>query len=171
MGWCGCRHPTRRGLTLGAAASLGLSALPLVARASGQADAVLLTCMDYRLENEILAYMDGLGMRDKYDHVVLAGASLGALTPKMPDWGKTFWQHLDIAIQLHHVHEVIVLDHRDCGAYKTFLGEDAVKTPADELAVHTRYMHRLKSEIGTRHPSLGVELGLMALDGNVEKIA
>jgi carbonic anhydrase len=157
-------------LTLGGGAML-LSTLPLQARASGQADALLLTCMDYRLENEILAYMDGRGMRDKYDHVVLAGASLGAMTTQKPDWGPTFWQHLDIAIQLHHIHKVIVLDHRDCGAYKTFLGPDAVKTPAAETAVHEKYLHALRAEIKKRHPDLEVELGIMALDGKVQTVA
>ncbi len=139
--------------------------------ASGNVDALLLTCMDYRLENEILAYMDGRGLRDKYDHVVLAGASLGVLTDQKPDWAPTFWQHLDISIQLHHVHEVMVLDHRDCGAYKTFLGEDFAKDPAKELAVHTDYLKRLKAQIAERHDSIGVELGLMALDGSVQTIA
>ena len=149
------------------ASTLGGSA----AMAAGQVDALLLTCMDYRLENETLAWMDGRGLRDKYDHVVLAGASLGAQTQQRPDWGRTFWQHLDVAIQLHHVHKVIVLDHRDCGAYRVFLGERAVATPALELAVHTTYLRKLKAAIARRRPALEVELGLMSLDGAVQPIA
>lgn len=34
--------------------------------------------MDYRLTDDTVAYMEGHGLHDKYDHVVLAGASLGA---------------------------------------------------------------------------------------------
>ena len=149
------------------ASTLGGSA----AMAAGQVDALLLTCMDYRLENETLAWMDGRGLRDKYDHVVLAGASLGAQTQQRPDWGRTFWQHLDVAIQLHHVHKVIVLDHRDCGAYRVFLGADAVKTPEAEYAVHARHLKRLRQLIASKHPTLEVELDLMALDGSVQAIA
>ena len=169
MSCCGHHGATRRGLVLGAGAGL-VSALPLAALA-GETEALLLTCMDYRLENELLAYMDGRGMRDRYDHVVLAGASLGALTPKRPDWGRTFWQHLDVAIQLHHIKKVIVLDHRDCGAYRTFLGAEAVKTAAAETAVHEHYLRALHAQIGKRHAHLGVELGLMDLDGKVQTIA
>ncbi len=155
-------------VVLGGGAAL-LTSLP--ARAAGHVDALLLTCMDYRLENEIVAWMDGRQMRDRYDHVVLAGASLGALTDQRPEWGDTFWQHLDVAIQLHQVRKVIVLDHRDCGAYRVFLGPDAVKTPEAELAVHTRQLHGLKALVAQKHPELGVELNLMALDGSVLAIA
>ena len=108
-------------VALGGGASLIWTAAPGRARAA-EVDSLLLTCMDYRLENEILAYMDGRGLRDNYDHVVLAGASLGVLAKAKPGWGRTFWDHLDTAIQLHHIHRVIVLDHRDCGAYRLFLG-------------------------------------------------
>ena len=166
-----CDHVTRRrvieGIVGGAtvAATLGGSAL-----AAGQVDALLLTCMDYRLENETVAWMDGRSMRDKYDHVVLAGASLGALTTQRPDWGRTFWQHLDVAIQLHHVHQVIVLDHRDCGAYRVFLGAEAVKTPEAEFTVHAAHLKHLRGQIARKHPRLEVELNLMSLDGSVQTV-
>ena len=158
-------------IALGGGAAL-LTTLPLArAEAAGHVDVLLLTCMDYRLMDEIAAYMDHRGLKDGYDHVILAGASLGALTDKRPDWGRTFWQHLDVAMELHHVTKVIVLDHLDCGAYRVFLGDNAVDTPAKELAAHTHYLRELRAEIGRRHPDLDVELGLMSLDGRVRPIA
>ena len=126
-----CRPSSRRSvlrtIALGGGAAL-LTTLPLAARAAGHADVLLLSCMDYRLMDEVSAYMQGRGLKDAYDHVILAGASLGALTDKRPDWGRTFFQHLDVAIQLHKVKKVMVVDHRDCGAYRVFLGEAAVST-------------------------------------------
>jgi carbonic anhydrase len=163
------RRSALRTIALGGGAAL-LTTLPLVARASGHADALLLTCMDYRLMDEVAAYMQGRGMKDDYDHVVLAGASLGALLDKHPDWGRTFFEHLDVSLQLHHIKRVIVIDHRDCGAYSTFLGPATVSTPAKELSIHTRYLERLRAEIKKRHPMLEVELGLMGLDGKVQTI-
>jgi carbonic anhydrase len=91
------------------------------------AEALLLSCMDYRLIDDIAHYMDGRGMTNQYDHVVLAGASLGALTGDFKDWNKTFWEHLKIASDLHHIKKVILLDHRDCGAYKVILKADFSK--------------------------------------------
>ncbi len=149
-----------------------LSATPLRhAAAAGNVEALLLSCMDYRLVDDIVRYMDGRGMTNNYDHVVLAGASLGAITDKEPAWGETFWKHVEVAKALHHVKKVIVLDHRDCGAYKVFLGQDLKDDPPKETAVHGEVLGRLGAKIREKHPDLEVELLLMALDGTVQKIA
>ena len=167
--------PSRRGalrfIALGGGAALLTSLQPRTARAAGHVEVLLLSCMDYRLMDELAAYMDSRGLKDAYDHVILAGASLGALTDKRPAWGRTFWEHLDAAIQLHSVKKVMVIDHKDCGAYRLFLGEAAVSTPARELGAHELYLRKLRAGISKRHPKLEVELGLMGLDGKVQTIA
>ena len=140
-------------------------------RAAGGTDALLLSCMDYRLVEDTERYMAGRGLRKKYDHVILAGASLGAVTEKFPAWNKTFWEHLDVAIDLHHIHQVILLDHRDCGAYKVILGEDFAKDPAKEAQVHATKLRELRTRILAKQPKLAVEMLLMSLDGKVETIA
>jgi len=157
-------------IALGAGVSLLSTLAPGVARARGHTEILLLTCMDYRLTDDTIAYMEGRRLHDKYDHVVLAGASLGALTDKFPSWGETFWTHLDVAIDLHKIHKVMVIDHRDCGAYKVLLGAETVDTPEKELAVHTEKLHALRDAIKHRHEHLEVELALMDLDGKVEEI-
>jgi hypothetical protein len=154
----------------GAGALLTWSA-PRIARAAGAADALLLSCIDYRLTGKVSDYMTAQGLAGKYDQTILAGAALGAVTHKYPDWGRTFRQHLGIAIELHGIHEVIVIDHRDCGAYKVILGHDYARDPAAETRIHAEMLHRLRREILHEHPKLGVRLGLMALDGSVEPIA
>ena len=133
-------------------------------------DALLLTCMDFRLTDDIVRYMDGRGMTDRYDHVVLAGGSLGALHDKYSEWGTPFRDHLNVAIDLHQIQQVIIMDHRDCGAYKTILGEDFAKDPARETEVHAEYLARLAADIRALYPDLAVETLLMNLDGTVEAI-
>jgi carbonic anhydrase-like protein len=179
---CGCAHhvrhvlavPERRRflglLALGGAAAL--AGVPLApAFAAGETDALLLSCIDYRLTDATTRYMDGRGMAGKYDHVALAGASLGAETGKFPAWRTTFWEHLKLAIDLHHVHQVVLLDHRDCGAYKLILGKDFSKDPKEEYEVHAKELRRLRAAIARKYPSLASELLLMALDGSVETVA
>ena len=143
---------------------------------AGGTDALLLSCMDYRLTDEIADYMQNhLHMKKKYDYVILAGASLGVNNTKYPNWGKTFWEHLDTAIALHSIHEVIIMDHRNCGAYKLLLGKDF---PADandaqlkeETAVHKAQLDALAKAIHEKYPNLEVSTGLMGLDGSVEEI-
>lgn len=170
-----CRAGTvaRRGFLkmalIGGAVATAGSALPFVpAQASGTAEALLLSCMDFRLVDDIVRYMDARHMTNQYDHVVLAGASLGAVSEKL-DWGKTFWDHLDVAIKLHHIKKVIVLDHKDCGAYRVVFGRDFKGD--EELDIHRQQLNALKAAINTRHPDLAVELLLMDLDGKVTSMA
>lgn len=161
----------RRFLTLAGIGS-GVMALgwsPRLALAAGGVDSLLLSCIDYRLTDKVASYMAGRGLKENYDQVILAGASLGAVTTKFPDWGKTFREHVDIAIQLHKIQRIILLDHRDCGAYKVFLGKDL--TGDAEKALHATELHRLARRIHAAHPKLAVETLLMALDGSVETVA
>lgn len=161
----------RRFVTMAGGAALFALAAPSIVRAAGGTDALLLNCMDYRLTGKTTDYMASQGLAGKYDQVILAGASLGAVTHKFPDWGRTFRQHLDVAIDLRHIHEVIVIDHRDCGAYKVILGKDYAGDPVAETKIHAEMLHKLRHEILHAHPKLGVRLGLMALDGTMEPIA
>src|SRR5687768_15399985 len=142
--------------SLGGAASL-LIGSRTDARAAATTDALLLSCMDYRLMDDVEKYMSGRGLRDKYDHAILAGASLGAVTDKYPAWNQTFWEHLDIAITLHDIKTVIVMDHRDCGAYKVILGADSVKDAKTEKDTHVVRLKQLRAAINKKHPKLAVE--------------
>lgn len=183
----GCNHATgipdalrdralsRRGFlartALGAGAALFTAFAPQATVAAGNVDALLLSCMDFRLMDDIARYMDGRGLTDKYDHVILAGASLGALQPKLPAWGETFWGHVGVAISLHHIRKVIVMDHRDCGAYKVFLGAGHARDAQAETNAHALRLRELRRLIKKKHPKLEVELLLMSLDGKVETVA
>ena len=133
-------------------------------------DALLLTCIDFRLIDDAVRYMDGRGQTDRYDQMILAGASLGVASDKYPAWAETFWQHLDMAVQLHHIRAAIAMHHRDCGAYRLVFGRDFAKDPVAELAIHTAHLTRFRELVKQRHPGLETELLLMALDGSVETV-
>ncbi len=113
-----------------------------------------------------LNFMDGKGMTDKYDHVVLAGAS----HETFKTWHETFWSHLAVAIDLHKIHKVMIIDHRDCGTYKIALCPDHTKDPAAGLAAHSAILMPLASKIKEKCANLGVETYLMAIDGTVEAV-
>jgi len=145
------------------------AAVPHLALAAAGTDTLLLSCMDYRLMDKIAAFMDGRGLAANYDHVVLAGASIGVATDAKPDWRHTFWEHLAIARDLHHVSRVMVIDHRDCGAYRLILKKDL--TGEAELAAHARMLHRLRRAVAEKYPKLQTELLFMELDGSTRAIA
>lgn len=165
------RRKFLKAIALGAGVTL-YAGLPITARAAGAGiEALLLSCMDYRLIDETERYMTERGLRNQYDHIVLAGASLGATTSKFPSWNKTFWEHVDAAIKLHSVKKVMVMDHRECGAYNIVYGRDVSKNRDEETKVHTAELKKLDAQIHAKYPNLGTELLIMNLDGKVEKIA
>lgn len=164
------RRRAMQAVALGAGVGLMTTLAPGVASARGDTEMLLLSCMDYRLANDIEACMAARGLREKYDHIVLAGTSLGALNDKFPAWSEVFWQHLDPAIGLHEAHRVMILDHRDCGAYKMILGEATVKDADTELKSHVKQLYAVRSAILAKHPHMEVEIGLMALGGTVLQI-
>ena len=135
-----------------------------------QAEALVLSCMDYRLTGAVADYMKSRDLNGQYDHVVLAGGALGAMAETNPAWGQTFWEHLSLARKLHDIRRVILIDHRDCGACKMFVGPDCADDPDAEASTHIRVMKDLADQITSREPSVAVEFVLMDLDGSVTEV-
>jgi carbonic anhydrase len=78
------------------------------------------TCMDFRLIDDAVRFMDRMGYNNNYDEFVLAGSSLGFTQEIYPHWGLALLDHMHIGKSLHKFREIIFIDHRDCGAYKKF---------------------------------------------------
>src|SRR3954467_9566459 len=101
---------------------------------------LLLTCMDLRLIDELAAFMDRDNLTNRYDHLVVAGASLGVMQTTYPHWRDTFKDHLAIALKLHQPEDVYIVEHRNCGAYVEFLGLDYEDHEHEaERAEHTKW--------------------------------
>jgi hypothetical protein len=148
------------------------------------AKALVLTCMDFRFVDDIASLMSRLGYHNNYDLFTLAGASLGfagsdtsALTgvgvsnnPLFKDidgkWDRTFLDHIDLAIQLHKISEVIVVDHLECGCYKAYYGTK-VDDDAAAVARHFTNMEAFCMYISNK---LGVATKgfLTRVDGTLE---
>ena len=63
---------------------------------------------------------------------------------------------------------MIAIDHRDCGAAKIAYGDDSISTPQKEDATHKAALAEFRKQVAERYPQLGVEIGLMALNGAME---
>lgn len=153
------------------AAGVGLAAFlapQLSFAASGNYEAMLLSCIDPRFQKLVFDRQTKDGLADKYSAFTVAGASIGVVAPAFKAWQETFWENLAASIQLHNIKQVIVVNHRDCGAAKIAYGEAAVATPAAETETHKNALLTFKAELAKRQPKMGSQLGLMALDGKVE---
>ena len=173
---CGCEAHTasrvdRRFLLRTAGAGLLLAASPgLVRAASGKYEAMILACIDPRLQEPVHAYAAKRGLTGQYSQFVIAGATIAVVAPSFADWRKAFWDNLATSIELHQIGKIIAIDHRDCGAAKIAYGEAAVADPARETETHRQALAQFRQEVGKRHPNMAVETGLMALDGSMEML-
>jgi hypothetical protein len=66
------------------------------------------------------------------------------------------------------IKRVIAIDHRDCGAARIAYGEAKIANPEIETETHKAALAEFRKQVAERHPQLGVETGLMALDGTMQ---
>jgi hypothetical protein len=159
----------RRGLLRSAAAGAVLltTAPRVVFAAEGNYEAMILACIDPRMQEPVRAYAQKNGLIGKYSQFVIAGAAIGVVAPKFADWHKTFWENLAASIELHNIKKVIAIDHRDCGAAKIAYGDASIATPEKENETHRAALAEFRKQVKERQPKLAIETGLMALDGSM----
>jgi hypothetical protein len=136
-------------------------------KASHDAEVLLLTCIDFRFFHKVAEHIEAAGLSGKFDHVILAGAELGAVVDFPPEpklhWQQFFLEHLDLSKALHSIKRVVVLGHRDCGAYRKFKVLPEKPTPDEERAAHKHHADRLEALVKRFHPKLEVEKYLLSL--------
>jgi carbonic anhydrase len=159
----------RRGLLAAAGGLLGAGLFSAPAR-SATVTALAITCIDYRLVDDATRFFAGQKLTNDYDLVSLAGASLAAVSPRFPSSNAAFWDHVGIAKQLHSIKKVIVVDHRECGAYNVAFGKDYKGAGAPELAQHREVMTQVKARLAKTHPDLASEFYLMDLKGQTQRV-
>jgi len=159
-----------------------------VDKSHDHAEVLLLTCIDFRFFTLIAQKMCQEGLSGKYDHFILAGAALGAtlefndahlpeptsddckckpLLPRL-HWQQVFLEHLQIALQLHAtIRRVIIIEHRECGAYKAFLKPEGYPPPTPkkdpERDAHRKHANRLEEIIHQHFKGLRVDKWLAQL--------
>ena len=133
---------------------------------SHNAKAMVVTCMDFRLLNNARNVLKDKGYDLSYDQFVIAGVSLGFLQPDYT-WGKSLIDHIKMSIKLHGIKEVILIDHLDCGAYKTFIKD---LKPENEREEHVKNLKKAVDELSKEFKDLKFTKWILSLDGKVEVI-
>lgn len=149
--------------------SVGMLASGSAVAASGNYEAMVLSCIDPRFQDLVNKQQARDGMSGKYSAFTIAGASIGVVAPAFKEWHKTFWENLGASVQLHNIKKVVVVNHRDCGAAKIAYGDAKVADAAAETVTHREALLEFRKQLKEKHPNLGVELRLMSLDGKLEQ--
>lgn len=131
--------------------------------------ALVLSCIDPRMQEPVSRYLERRGLSHKYSHICLAGAGIAAVAPKLEGWHSTVWDNLSISLQLHKFPLVILIQHRDCGAAEEAYGF-VQKDSDEETKLHRLVAEEFQRQLEPRHPQLTVEAVLMDLDGGVTKL-
>jgi carbonic anhydrase len=140
---------------------------------------LVLSCMDLRLTDNLVNFLNFENLQNRYDHFILAGTSLlttkkqqalfqKGVLEKYAHWDKAIHDHIQLAIDLHHVKDVYIIEHEDCGAYANLLDQKKVdlSTQAKEHACHKKFAVELANAIHKQY-KLHVHCFYIDLRGNV----
>lgn len=145
---------------------------------------ITISCIDLRLNEEVLNFLHFDNLTNRYDIFALAGTSVtaGATRPEhrplfdeqtledydsFAHWKKALYEHIQIAITLHEIEDVYIIEHQDCGAYKTFLKDASFSSPEEETACHKKFAVALSKEIQEKF-KLNVHCFMIDIRGNVK---
>lgn len=115
------------------------------------ADALIVACMDFRFQKYIHKWLNKNMNNKTYDYVGYAGATKDL---------KTVMIQIDISVRLHHINQVILIHHEDCGAY----GKESTYDR------HVKDLKKAKTVISALYPDLKINLFYLSLNGNCKEI-
>lgn len=114
-------------------------------------DAFIVACIDFRFQKYLKKWLEKNMVNKTYDYVGFAGATKDLETIK---------KQLDISVRLHHIKEVVLIHHEDCGAY-------GVESTHDR---HVTDLNKAKKTILEKYPNLKINLFYLQFDGEFEEI-
>ena len=133
-----------------------------------QCDVLVLSCIDYRFPHLVCDYLDDHGLIGNYDIFTLPGASLGACCSEYPHWNETFEEVINLALDIHSIKKIIVINHEECGAFQKLRGVPAQKS--DEILMHKAQAKVTNEWLEAHFPDLNYEFIYMKLCGDAEKL-
>jgi len=73
-----------------------------------------------------------------------------------------------LALELHHIKKIVVIDHEDCGAYKLIY--PCIEKCKCEKILHIKNIKKFIYKMKKLYPDLEYAGYLLHLDGHVEKV-
>jgi carbonic anhydrase len=123
------------------------------------AKALVISCIDFRFQSHIRKFLVDRGLENNYDLVCLAGS-----VKNIDDF---LLNQIKISSDLHHIEEIILINHQDCGAYGLEVTGDV------EQEIHSQDLKKAKEIISQTFPSIRAEnisLYYFRLDGTSDRI-
>ncbi len=113
---------------------------------SHQCHAAVVCCIDFRFQKYIRRWTDENLKDQTFDLIGFAGSTKDL---------DTILGQIDISVRLHHIAQVILIHHEECGAY----GAEST------FERHAADLNKAKSAILSSYPHLEVSLYYLKLSG------
>lgn len=123
---------------------------PKAAHPSHSCQAIVVSCMDFRLRKNLRKWTTST-LKGGFDRLALAGGVKNL--PFVLD-------QVELSYKLHHINEVYLINHEDCGAY----GAEGT------FAKHKRDLKFAKRIIHQKLPKLKIILLFLKLNGKFVKV-
>lgn len=115
-------------------------------------EAVIVSCIDFRFQKFIDEWIRKSCGERNHDRIAWAGGVKNL---------DLILGQIEISYKLHHIKNVVLINHEDCGAY----GAEST------LQKHTEDLKNAKAKILEKFPNLKVEIYYLHLDGTFESIS
>jgi carbonic anhydrase len=109
--------------------------------------ALVITCLDYRIQEMIIEWLGANVGHGSYNRVALAGG--------VKNW-PVISEQIDLSKRMQDIEQVIIIHHEDCRAYG----------PAGTFERHCGDMRQARAEILKKYPDLRVDLYYARLNGD-----
>ena len=113
-------------------------------------DAIVVHCMDYRLQSHINQWLEEKFAKGSYDRAVMAGGVYDAYD---------VIRQVDISARLHGIAKVVLINHEDCGMYG----------PGGTEERHEEGLDKAEDKIKRLSPHLEVDTYYLNLDSTFEQ--
>jgi len=118
-------------------------------KAAHSCRSIIVHCIDFRIQKFLTSWVEDL--KDGYDRLSIAGG-----VKDLP----FVLEQLEVSHRLHHIKEVYLINHEDCGAY----GKQG------SAGTHIRDLLKAQKEIVEKYPGLKVILYYLKLNGSFEPV-
>jgi carbonic anhydrase len=121
-------------------------------------DTLAITCIDYRYAFANQEFInETLGLKDNYDHISIPGGIYNLVNPETRE---LLFSKFALSVKLHLINRVVVISHKDCGAYGGSASFGSEIAENENLCADLRNARVLLIE---KYPTLEVNLFLESL--------
>ncbi len=129
--------------------------------------ALVITCMDFRLVDQTKKWLDEQNLCNNYDLISIAGASKEIANPSDDKNREFLLKSIGVSCNLHSASRVVLIHHSDCGAYG---GQQAFFSEEEEKETHEQDMQKSAVIIKEKYPNLDIlkVYAIIDKDGKIE---